>query len=150
MKQNMFITALLTAAIILSGMTGNGIFAEEQKESYYYGDVDTSNSVDASDALIVLKHAAKLEIIAEELPLVLADITKDTVIDSSDALEILKVAAKLSDPVLYVPDEEVPDTEDPVVTDPTTTEPTETDPDVTDPAATEPTVTDPTDPTESV
>ncbi len=141
MKKNLFVTALLTLAIALSGLTGNGIFAEEQNDTgYYYGDVDTSNSVDASDALIVLKHAAKLEIIAEELPLVLADITKDTVIDSSDALEILKVAAKLSDPVLYVPDEgetEVPDTENP---------------DVTDPAATEPTVTDPaeTDPTESV
>ncbi len=155
MKKNLFVTALLTLAIILSGLPINGIFAEEQKESYYYGDVDTSNSVDASDALIVLKHAAKLEIIAEELPLVLADITKDTVIDSSDALEILKVAAKLSDPVLYVPDEgetEVPDTENPDITDPTTTDPAVIDPDVTDPAATEPTVTDPaeTDPTESV
>ncbi len=103
MKKHLFLTVLLPLIIILSGISVTGIFAEEQTDTgYYYGDVNLSTSVDAADALIVLKHAAKLETIDAGLPLTLADIMHDNTIDSSDALEILKVAAKLSDSVLYV------------------------------------------------
>ena len=58
------------------------------------GDVNSDKSVDAQDALMVLKHAAKLEIINSE-DLSVADVYHDGNIDASDALLILKIAAKL-------------------------------------------------------
>lgn len=60
------------------------------------GDVDNNGSIDATDALLVLKDAAKLEEL-DEIGSLAADVNKDEVIDASDALEILKFAAKLID-----------------------------------------------------
>lgn len=56
------------------------------------GDVDKDGDVDASDALAVLKHAAKIEVLEDTAP---AMTNSDDVVDASDALNILKVAAKL-------------------------------------------------------
>lgn len=61
---------------------------------YTLGDVDNNGNVDAADALLVLKYAAKLEnpdIIAK----LSADVTKDGNVDATDALNILKYAAKI-------------------------------------------------------
>lgn len=58
------------------------------------GDVNKDGIVNASDALLVLKHAAKLEMLKDDL-LNIADINEDELIDANDALRILKVAAKL-------------------------------------------------------
>lgn len=68
--------------------------ATNTPEPVLLGDVNGDGSVDASDALLVLKHAVKLERIDEEKS-VLADVNKDGNIDASDALRILKIAAKL-------------------------------------------------------
>ena len=62
--------------------------------AYTLGDVDANTIIDASDALKVLKHAAKIEMLDETQQLA-ADVTKEGTIDASDALEILKVAAKI-------------------------------------------------------
>ena len=59
------------------------------------GDADKNGTVDASDALLVLKHAAKLLTISDADALNAADADKDTKITASDALLILKIAAKL-------------------------------------------------------
>ena len=58
------------------------------------GDVTGDGVIDAEDALAVLKHAAQLERIPEDLQWV-AKITDDDVIDAEDALEILKYAAQI-------------------------------------------------------
>lgn len=58
------------------------------------GDVNSDNAVDAQDALCVLKHAAKLDILGNE-DLRSADVYYDGNIDASDALQILKYAARL-------------------------------------------------------
>ena len=58
------------------------------------GDVDNDGVIDAQDALSVLKHAAMLELIRDEL-LWTADVTDDGLIDAADALKILKFAAKI-------------------------------------------------------
>lgn len=59
------------------------------------GDVDEDGNVTASDALLVLKHAAKL-VTLEGNPLIAADVSDvKGVIDATDALEILKFAAKI-------------------------------------------------------
>ena len=59
------------------------------------GDVNIDNVIDAEDALLVLKHAAKLEILTGDA-LSSADVTDDGNIDASDALEILKTAARIN------------------------------------------------------
>ena len=58
------------------------------------GDIDGDNVVNAKDALTILKHAAKLELIADDKSDV-ADVNEDTKIDAQDALEVLKIAAKI-------------------------------------------------------
>ena len=58
------------------------------------GDVDETGYVDAADALLVLKHAAKLSIL-DEKAFYRADVTKDSNVEAQDALEILKYAAHL-------------------------------------------------------
>lgn len=62
------------------------------------GDVDMNGSVNAQDALEVLKHAAKISELEGE-SLTLADATRDNKIDAQDALKILKYAAKIIDEI---------------------------------------------------
>lgn len=62
--------------------------------AYLTGDVNSDKKIDAQDALLVLKHAAKLsELSGNELKA--ADVTFDEMVNASDALDILKYAAKL-------------------------------------------------------
>lgn len=68
---------------------------ETEVISFISGDVNEDGNVDAEDALLVLKHAAKLETIAKPIRLLAADVNKDENIDATDALMILKIAAKL-------------------------------------------------------
>lgn len=55
------------------------------------GDVNSDSQINASDALAVLKHAARIE----NADTTLSDVSKDGVVDSTDALLILKYAARL-------------------------------------------------------
>ena len=66
----------------------------ETPMEYTLGDVDSNGITDASDALAILKHAAKLAILSETQCLA-ANVTKDSSIDASDALMILKYAARI-------------------------------------------------------
>lgn len=59
------------------------------------GDINQDNIINASDALCVLKHSAKLTLIVDESLLVAADVNSDTLIDAVDALLILKYSAHL-------------------------------------------------------
>lgn len=72
---------------------------ETQTEKYpevsvVLGDVDGDTFVTAKDALSVLKHAAKLDVL-EGNDFIAADVSKNEVVDSNDALLILKKAAGL-------------------------------------------------------
>lgn len=58
------------------------------------GDVDMNGSIDAVDALQILKHAAHISEL-EGIQLDLADIETDGNINASDALKVLKIVAKL-------------------------------------------------------
>lgn len=62
--------------------------------AYELGDVDDNGKVDATDALLVLKHAAKLSKL-DDIQKLSADVTKDDRIDATDALMILKYAARI-------------------------------------------------------
>lgn len=59
------------------------------------GDVNGDGAVDASDALCVLKHAARIEELTMQEDLAAADMNGDHTIDAEDALQILKTAAQI-------------------------------------------------------
>lgn len=66
------------------------------KKSTHSGDLDNNKRVNAQDALIVLKHAAKLQLLSDRY-LLEADMNQDNCVDAADALIILKKAAKIID-----------------------------------------------------
>ena len=68
---------------------------------FYYGDTDMNKSVDAVDALAMLKHAAKIQLITDGLSLSLSDVNHDGNINAEDALEALKIAAKIREAELF-------------------------------------------------
>lgn len=59
------------------------------------GDLDSDGRATATDALMVLKHAANMAIIEDEIMLMSADVNSDGNVDARDALDILKKAAGL-------------------------------------------------------
>ncbi len=60
------------------------------------GDVNQDGNIDASDALLILKHAARMETLEGDA-LKAADVNTDTSVNSTDALDVLKYAAHLID-----------------------------------------------------
>lgn len=70
--------------------------------SYLYGDVDRNGKVTADDALAILKHVVKLQIIDGEISAILADGNHSGTIEATDALETLKVVVKLKKAEEYI------------------------------------------------
>ncbi len=68
----------------------------DEKPAVVYGDLDRSGSVDANDALLILKIAAKLQTPTEEQRIA-GDVDESGSVDANDALYVLKKAAKLID-----------------------------------------------------
>lgn len=66
----------------------------QTEEPFIAGDIDNDKNVTAVDSLLVLKHAAKLEILNDE-EMTVANLDNNSIIDANDALIILKIAAKL-------------------------------------------------------
>lgn len=85
------IAAIMATLILISSIT---VYGNEQGSAY--GDVNMDNAVNASDALLVLKHASKLTILDKE-QIALANVNEDSSVNASDALLILKFAAQLID-----------------------------------------------------
>ena len=75
-----------------SNMSLTKVVATLEGSAYKLGDVDKDGDIDATDALLVLQHSAKIKELEDTAP---ANTNTDDVIDASDALNILKVAAKL-------------------------------------------------------
>ena len=59
------------------------------------GDIDNNGKINASDARLALRIAAKLENNMTDNQLKAADVTKDGKVTASDARKILRVGAKL-------------------------------------------------------
>lgn len=111
----------LVLAIILAMPSISVAFAEEVTAAY--GDINVDEQVNAQDALIALKSAAKIEEL-DDTQKFLADVNGDTSVDAKDALLILQKAAKIID---KFPVEEVEVTETPENTEVVTDAPVETD-----------------------
>ncbi len=90
---------VLTVTLVLS--IGSSCFSLADESSagkgeygvnwFYYGDIDTSKSMDAKDALAVLKYAVGKQIFSD-IQIILADVNADKAINAKDALDILKYA----------------------------------------------------------
>lgn len=100
MKTNFKILILSTMLIFIFSM-----FVTADNIEYIRGDSNNSQSVDAQDALVVLKSAAKI-ITADEAIIYRADVNRSGSLDSQDALWILKYAAKIIDNLIMA---QVPD-----------------------------------------
>lgn len=74
---------------------------------FIMGDVNSDGAVNAKDALVILKHAAKLEVLDNHITVLAADVTDDTSIDASDALEVLRFAAGLRAEFGYINAEDI-------------------------------------------
>ncbi len=98
-------TVLLTLALLLTFFVfpkAAEDTKEEKKEVFsstqeLKGDVNNDGKVNSSDALLVLKHAVKSEMLTGKA-LEKADVNKDGVINSSDALLILRIAVGMDSP----------------------------------------------------
>lgn len=136
MKRFRIISLLLIVCLLISNIS---IYADENvtENLLYKGDIDSDGSITATDALMVLKHAAKLD----EVNTIIADVDEDMTVNATDALYILKYAAKL---IAEFPGGNTVKPE-------TTPEPTETaSPGPEETATPEPTETVSPDPTETI
>lgn len=88
-EKKYFIAILVMLLITFSSFISS---ADDAVNLISWGDINNDKQVNAQDALLVLKHSARLEIIEEEL-LKCADVDASETIDAKDALEILKYAA---------------------------------------------------------
>lgn len=81
------ITILIAVSIISANLIT--VFASEK-----YGDVNSDGVIDASDALHILKHSAKVDVL-EENKLIYADVDGNNSIDAKDSLYVLKYSANI-------------------------------------------------------
>lgn len=90
MKKIRIVSFLLIGCLLFSNISS---YADENVSDnfLYKGDIDSDGSITATDALMVLKHAAKLD----EVNTIIADVDEDMTVNATDALYILKYAAKL-------------------------------------------------------
>lgn len=83
----------LIATVCITPVTGS----DDISGASVYGDVNYDSQINASDALLVLKCAAKLTEEFDIKTFAVADVNGDESADAKDALEILKYAAKIID-----------------------------------------------------
>lgn len=83
------IISLVLSIIVIFSLTVSASAA-------YYGDVDGSGKVTASDARIILRVAAKMDTISDD-KVIFADANRDGRITAADARTVLRMAAKLED-----------------------------------------------------
>lgn len=87
-------SSIQSSVILIAGADDGLIKAVIVKAKYVLGDVNSSSSIDATDALQVLRYAARL---AELSPtaMLAADVNGSGTVDSTDALLILRYRAGL-------------------------------------------------------
>lgn len=93
---------IIVGIILLSPRSATTVSAD-----VLHGDVDSSGTIDASDALLVLKYSVKLVDLRLE-QLIRADVTADNEVDPSDALMILKYTVNLIDKFESTPETPIP------------------------------------------
>ncbi|CAK7010028.1 MAG: hypothetical protein EUB_01663 [Eubacterium sp.] len=87
------VTAVSDGSAIVKAQVSNGAAEIKINVVKSRGDVNDDGMINASDALLDLRHSVK-EIILQGNSFVCADVTKDNVINASDGLQILRYAVK--------------------------------------------------------
>lgn len=90
------LSAVLLSVVLFLTLVTLPVAAEESVQQDIKGDVNGDETVNSSDALLVLKHAVKKSELTGK-PLQQADVNKDGLINSSDALQILKIAVGMEE-----------------------------------------------------
>lgn len=93
-KNVAFYDVMLTDEQISYLATVPNIYGTEYKGAA--GDLNIDKKISARDALLILKHVAKMEVLNEEIALY-ADVNGDDIADTGDALDVLKYTAGLTD-----------------------------------------------------
>lgn len=92
------LTAGMSYSVYLSttskAVTRVASFQYGEKPAYTLGDVNDDGNIDAKDAVLVLRYAAKLANLNSQQQLS-ADVNADGAIDAKDAVKILRYAAEL-------------------------------------------------------
>lgn len=78
-------------------MLDNGIVVQKRYDEGIYGDVNSDGTINAQDALMVLKYAAKINSFYSPVQFSCAEVDGNEGINAQDALFILKYASKLID-----------------------------------------------------
>lgn len=89
-------SSIQDSVILITGVDGGPLVAAIVNAKYILGDVNGDGYIDATDALFVLRHAARIQ--GAELTgsvLSAADVNNDTYVDATDALFILRLRAGL-------------------------------------------------------
>lgn len=99
----------LTAVLLIAAFVAVGAFAEEgatapagDDSPCYIGDADQSGSVDATDARIILRVAARLDELTDPVALKRADLDRNGSVNAVDARMALRLAAKLDEAPWHV------------------------------------------------
>lgn len=140
---------IMAAALLVCSMLVCAFSFSAGAEDVRLGDVDSNGRVTSVDARLILRHAVRIESLADDL-LTAADVDQNGRITSADARAALRIAVRLDDEIIITVTEESSEepSSDVPTTDPTsnTTEPPATEPPVTEPPVTEPPATEPTAP----
>ena len=99
----------LTAVLLIAAFVAVGAFAEEgatapagDDSPCFIGDADLSGSVDATDARIILRVAARLDELTDPVALKRADLDRNGSVNAVDARMALRLAAKLDEAPWHV------------------------------------------------
>lgn len=87
------VTAVSDGSAVVKAQVSNGAAEIKINVVRSRGDVNDDGMINASDALLDLRHSVK-EIILQGNSFVCADVTKDNVVNASDGLQILRYAVK--------------------------------------------------------
>lgn len=85
---------LFTIMIVMLAVVSCMVFVSAESKTTYVGDVNDDGKVTASDARSILRHAARLELISDNL-LSRADADKNNDVTAADARIVLRMAAGL-------------------------------------------------------
>ncbi|MBQ6165565.1 MAG: hypothetical protein IJK23_13925 [Clostridia bacterium] len=92
-KIALLLSVLLALAVVFAAVPALAV--EIPPEASFFGDADLDGAVRANDARLILRHAAKVEMLTSQTALILADMDGNEKISAADARLALRVASRL-------------------------------------------------------
>lgn len=97
------LTALVVMMCMLIGCVPLGTLAENDAQTWYYGDVNMDGTVNTADATLILKYSSSMIMIEPDtLQYELADANRDGFVNTADASFILRYAAGMGNIYPYL------------------------------------------------